>query len=154
MKKYVVATVNEIPPGQRKIVTVAGRSIGIFNVDGTYYAIRNRCPHAGAPLCEGVLSGFVTSNEPGDYTYSRRGEILRCPWHQWEFDVTTGQSWYEPAKVRVKSYPVKVEQGCTLSTTKQATKASENGMEHLEKGPFVAETFPVSSDDEYIVIEM
>jgi len=154
MKKYVVATANEIPPGQRKIVTVGGRSIGIFNVEGTYYAVRNRCPHAGAPLCEGVLSGFVSSSEPGNYTYSRRGEILRCPWHQWEFDVTTGQSWYDPAKVRVKSYPVKVEQGCALSNPAQTIKSVEKGMEHLEKGPYMAETFPVSQDDEYIVIEM
>lgn len=152
MKKYVVATVNEIPPGQRKIVTVNGRSIGVFNVNGKYYAIRNRCPHAGAPLCEGVLSGFVTSKEPGDYTYSRKGEILRCPWHQWEFDVTTGQSWFDPAKMRVKAYGVKVEQGCSLGSDEN--KNATQDCSQMEKGPFVAETFPVSFDKEYVVVEM
>ncbi len=47
--KYVVASVDEIPPGGRKIVEVAGRSIGVFNVKGEYFALRNRCPHQGGP---------------------------------------------------------------------------------------------------------
>ncbi len=53
MARYVVAAVDEIPPGARKIVTVAGRSIGIFNVDGEFFALRNRCPHQGGPLVRG-----------------------------------------------------------------------------------------------------
>jgi len=51
-----VGTTDEIAPGQRKVVEIDGRSIGVFNVDGRYYALRNTCPHAGAPLCEGTLS--------------------------------------------------------------------------------------------------
>ncbi len=145
MKKYVVAKVDDIPPGQRKIVHINGRSIGLFNIDGEFYAIRNRCPHAGAPLCEGVLSGFVSSEEPGQYNYARRGEIVRCPWHQWEFDIKTGQSWFDPQQTRVRSYDTKVEQGCALLET-PGTK--------LIKGPYKAETFPVSVDDKYVVIEM
>lgn len=157
MIKYVVASVKEIPPGERKIVTVAGRSIGVFNVDGQFHAIRNRCPHAGAPLCEGVLSGFVSSKEPGDYTYTRKGEILRCPWHQWEFDVKTGQSWYDPAKMRVKAYDVRVEHGCALSEQQGAnvaTAIADEGSDQMKKGPYKAETFAVSIDDDYVVIEM
>ena len=55
--KYVVAAVDEIPPGGRKIVDVAGRSIGVFNLGGEYFALRNRCPHQGGPLCEGRVWG-------------------------------------------------------------------------------------------------
>ncbi len=95
MAKHVVATVDEIPPGERKIVEVAGRSIGVFNVDGAFYALRNRCPHQGGPLCRGTIAGFVSATKPGEYRVSRHGRTLRCPWHGWEFDVTTGQSWFD-----------------------------------------------------------
>jgi nitrite reductase/ring-hydroxylating ferredoxin subunit len=145
MQKYIVATVDEIQPGQRKIVEIEGKSIGIFNISGQFHAIRNRCPHAGAPLCEGVLSGFVHSDSPGEYTYTRKGEIIRCPWHQWEFDVKTGQSWFDPVKTRVRSYETQVKSGCTL--------ADPAGTE-MEKGPFVAETFAVSLDKDYVVLEI
>ncbi len=145
MKKYFVATVDEIPPGHRKIISIAGRSIGIFNINGEFFAIRNRCPHGGAPLCEGELSGFVHSPVPGEYNYTRKGEIIRCPWHQWEFDVKTGQSWFDPVKTRVRSYDAKVEQGCAI--------AEPTGTK-LEEGPHVAETFHVSLDKDYVVLEM
>jgi hypothetical protein len=45
---------------------------------------------------------------PGEYEYSRQGEILKCPWHSWEFDIRTGQSWFDPARVRVRQYDVTV----------------------------------------------
>ena len=109
MSKHVVATVDEIPPGERKIVEIGGRSLGIFNIKGDFYALRNICPHQGGPLCQGRLTGFLMADKPGgEYRYERRGEILRCPWHGWEYDVTTGQSWVDPASVRTRSYDVEV----------------------------------------------
>ncbi|MEQ7126600.1 Rieske (2Fe-2S) protein [Actinopolymorpha sp. B11F2] len=140
MPSYVVATVDEIPPGARKIVTVARRSIGVFNVDGAYYALRNQCPHEGGPLCEGVLSGLVRSPRPGTYDYLRRGEILRCPWHGWEFDVMTGQSWFDPAKTRVQSYDATVE--------------THESLAGYAKGPYEAETYRVEVDREYVVLHL
>lgn len=150
MAKHVVATTDEIPPGGRKIVEVGGRSIGVFNVDGEFFALRNRCPHEGGPLCKGYLSGLIQSQEPGEYTYERRGEILRCPWHGWEFDVKTGQSWFDPAKLRVKSYEAKIEPGSALASGDEQQLA-EAGM---EKGPYVAETYPVSLDHQYVVLDI
>ena len=149
MAKYAVARADEIPPGERKIVEVAGRSIGIFNVGGEFFAIRNQCPHAGGPLCEGVLSGLVQSKEPGEYTYIRKGQIIRCPWHQWEFDVRTGQSWFDPVKTRVRSYEARVEPGSALS--EGTSDLEEAG---LEKGPYTAETYSVSLDEQYVVLEV
>jgi len=145
MKKYLVATVDEISPGKRKIVEIEGKSIGIFNINGEFYAIRNRCPHAGAPLCEGVVSGFVQSEIPGEYSYSRQGEIVRCPWHQWEFDIKTGQSWFDPVKTRVRVYDTQIQTGCLF--TEQIAK-------ELEEGPYMAETFSVSQEKEFVFIEM
>jgi nitrite reductase/ring-hydroxylating ferredoxin subunit len=149
LAKYTVARADEIPPGERKIVEVAGRSIGIFNVGGEFFAIRNQCPHAGGPLCEGVLSGFVQSKEPGEYTYVRKGEIIRCPWHQWEFDVRTGQSWFDPVKTRVRSYEARVEPGSAL--VEGTSELEEAG---LEIGPYTAETYSVSLDEQYVVLEV
>ncbi|HET8522436.1 MAG TPA: Rieske 2Fe-2S domain-containing protein, partial [Thermomicrobiales bacterium] len=85
-QRHRVATIAEIPPGSRKIVEIAGRSIGVFNVDGRFFAVKNSCPHQGGPLCLGPTIGLVTSSAPGDFQYEREGEILRCPWHGWEFD--------------------------------------------------------------------
>jgi 3-phenylpropionate/trans-cinnamate dioxygenase ferredoxin subunit len=107
--KYVVASAEEIPPGGRKIVTVAGRSIGVFNVGGEYFALRNRCPHQGGALCEGKLWGVLTADAPGAFHYSPSREILTCPWHGWEFHVRTGQSWCDPQRLRVRRYDVSVE---------------------------------------------
>ena len=138
MARYVVATTMEVPPGGRKIVEVAGRSIGIFNVGGEFLALRNRCPHQGGPLCEGGLSGLLEASAPGEYRYSRPGEMLRCPWHGWEFDLRTGQSWFDPERMRVRRYPVSVEAGGP----------------GLVQGPYVAETYPVSVEAQYIVVEV
>ena len=146
MPKHIVATVDEIAPGERKIIEVAGRSIGVFNIDGEFYAIRNSCPHQGAPLCTGYLTGFVMADKPGEYSYTRRGEIVRCPWHGWEFDVKNGQSWFDPAKMRVRSYQVAVEE--------LGPDALESPAPGLEPGPYVAETYAVTVEQSYIVIEL
>jgi 3-phenylpropionate/trans-cinnamate dioxygenase ferredoxin subunit len=137
MSRHVVATVDEVPPGSRKLVTVKGRPVALFNIKGEYFAIFNVCPHQGGSLCAGALVGLTLSDEPGTYKYSRQGEMLRCPWHGWEFDVRTGQSWCDPDKIRTRSYAVKTEPG-----------------EELVRGPYVAETFPVTVEQNYVVLEM
>ena len=107
--RFVVGSTSEIPPGERKIVTVAGRSIGVFNVDGQFYAIRNRCPHQGAPLCEGKLWGVLKSDVPGSFQYDGTKEIIACISHGWEFSLKTGQSWCDPQRLRVRAYQVNAE---------------------------------------------
>jgi len=137
MPKHVVATTDELPPGTRKLVTIRGREIGIFNVAGDYYALINRCPHEGAALCKGKLVGRMESDKPGEYRLTRPGEMLRCPWHGWEFDLRTGQSWCDPEHTYVRSYQVSVEPGTTVV-----------------KGPYVAETVTVRVDGDYVVVEI
>ncbi len=63
--------------------------------------------------------------------------MLKCPWHGWEFDLRTGQSYCDPKSTWVRAYEVTVEPG-----------------EALARGPFVAETFPVSVEENYIVVEL
>ena len=147
MAKYIIATVDEIPPGERKIVEVAGRSIGVFNLDGAFFALRNRCPHQGGPLCSGTLSGLITASAPGAYSYSRAGEIVRCPWHGWEFDIRTGQSWCDPTHVRVRSYAV------TIEGQQPAASGAilQDGWEH---GSYVAETYPVTVEQQHVLVDV
>jgi 3-phenylpropionate/trans-cinnamate dioxygenase ferredoxin subunit len=109
MATHVIGLVSEVPPGGRKVVDVDGRSIGIFNIGGTFYALRNACPHQGGPVCEGRLIGLTSAKAPNVLEYSRPGEIIRCPWHGWEFDVTNGRSIFNPHRVRVRSYEVTIE---------------------------------------------
>jgi 3-phenylpropionate/trans-cinnamate dioxygenase ferredoxin subunit len=165
LPKHVVATVDEIPPGGRKVVEVGGRSVGIFNVNGEYFALRNRCPHQGGPLCAGRTAGFLTSSVPGEYKYSRAGEMVRCPWHGWEFDMRTGQSWFDP-KLRVRRYDVTVAPGSELAPpaepgtlpgeapSSSVAVAVPEGMEGLEPGPYTAETYPVSIEKSYVVVDV
>jgi len=137
MSRHVVAKVGDIAPGQRKIVTVAGRRIGLFHSNGEYFALLDRCPHQGASLCSGMLVSLIESSAPGEYRLSRHAEMLRCPWHGWEFDIRTGQSWCDPTKLRVKTYPVSIEPGAEIA-----------------KGPYVAVTYPVTVEDDYILVEL
>ncbi|MCZ6678219.1 MAG: Rieske (2Fe-2S) protein [Candidatus Poribacteria bacterium] len=109
MKRYVVAKVEELPPGERKIVPVGGKGgIGVFNVGGTFYALRNMCPHRGGPLCQGRLRPHIISSGTYQTEFERENEIIKCSWHQWEFDIKTGRALYDP-RMRVKTYPVTVE---------------------------------------------
>src|ERR1700744_5106309 len=136
MMRHVVATVDQIPPGQRILVTLGGREIGVFNIAGEYFAVGNRCPHNGASLCKGRIVGLVEAAEPGAYQFSRRGEFVRCPWHGWEFDLRTGKSWCEPDPGPPGQFAVSVAPGAKLV-----------------EGPYVAETFPVRVEDDYVVLE-
>ncbi len=110
MAEYVVAQVAEIPPGGRKIVRVAGREVGIFNLDGTFYALKNICAHQGARVCLGKVVGTNLPSDVYEFKYGLEGRILRCPWHEWEYDIATGESLFDPA-VKIVSYPVTVVDG-------------------------------------------
>jgi nitrite reductase/ring-hydroxylating ferredoxin subunit len=107
--RCVLGRVEEIPPGSRRIFAVGGRGgIGVFNVDGHFYAVRNRCPHRAGPLCRGRLRPQVVGPAVHTFAFAREGEILKCPWHQWEFDLRTGHALYAP-DLAVQTYPVLVE---------------------------------------------
>jgi 3-phenylpropionate/trans-cinnamate dioxygenase ferredoxin subunit len=135
--RHVVARAADLMPGTRKLVTVEGRGIVVLNIKGELFALSNTCPHKGASLCNGLLTGLVRSTKPGEYQYERAGEILRCPWHQWEFDVRTGRSYCDPRRLRLMQFPIAIEAGADVV-----------------EGPYVAETFAVKVEDEYIVLDV
>lgn len=137
MAKHVVAKLGEIAPGQRKAVTVRGRPIVIFNLEGEYFGLLNRCPHQSAELAKGLIAGIAVADGPGEIRCVRPGEFIRCPWHGWEFDIRTGQSWCDPGRYAVKQFQVAVEPGS-----------------EIVKGPHKVDTFPVLVEDNYIVVDV
>ncbi|MDF2958276.1 MAG: (2Fe-2S)-binding protein [Paenibacillus sp.] len=106
--RYAVASVGELDETGRKIVEVKGIEIGVFRVKDSYYAWRNLCPHAAAPVCEGKVCGTRLPSMVYEYKYGRDQEIVRCPWHGWEFDLTNGKHLVDET-VKLRGYEVEVE---------------------------------------------
>ncbi len=109
VQRWPVANVADLPPGSRKIVQVAGQSIGLFNINGEFRAVLNVCPHELAPVCRGHVRGTTLPSAPGEFVWGRVGAILACPWHGWEFDLHTGECLVDRRKLRL--FPVEVEAG-------------------------------------------
>lgn len=91
-EKHRACRTDEIPPGTGKEFTLGGRIVALFHVDGEFYAIDGICSHAGGPLGKGELQGTVVT----------------CPWHGWQYDVTTGNHCLSP-QICQNPYPVSVE---------------------------------------------
>jgi len=96
MSKHRVASVDEIEPGERIIVEIEGKEIGIFNIEGEYRAYLNWCAHQAGPTCEGNVTGttqgeYNKNDGKVELDYCKQGEILNCPWHGWEYDLTSGE---------------------------------------------------------------
>ncbi|MBN9109351.1 MAG: Rieske 2Fe-2S domain-containing protein [Pseudonocardia sp.] len=143
---YVVGRVGDIPDGEHRVVDVNGRGVGIYNVGGTFYGLLDRCPHMGAKLCDGVVADALRSDGPGDYQLDPGRRFVICPWHGWEFDVATGESWFDARRTRVKSYDVAVACGADLAAEVEAGGRV--------KGPHQAERVEISTEDDYIVVTL
>lgn len=112
-QRHAICRIEDLPPGERKIVNLGRGEIGVLNVNGVYYCVRNICPHRGAPLCLGTVTGTMLPSEPGTYRYGLDNLVLRCPWHRWEFDLRSGRARHDPRQ-RVKVYPVEIEDGMLI----------------------------------------
>jgi nitrite reductase/ring-hydroxylating ferredoxin subunit len=114
MAERLVGRLDDVRAAGSVVVDVDGRSIGVFSVGDALYALRNRCPHQGGPLCTGVVVDAVRARlderkhivEYVDETT----QVVACPWHGVEFDLKTGVALADPA-LRVRTYPVEVREG-------------------------------------------
>jgi 3-phenylpropionate/trans-cinnamate dioxygenase ferredoxin subunit len=149
MAKHVVGPVEDFPPGTQRRVEVGRRAIAIFNAGGRLYALRDVCPHQGGPLSSGVVLGQVQARLPGEYEYDAECRYVRCPWHGWEYSLDTGASSYDPKHDRVRAYAVTVEHGAELAAERAQAQADGR-----LPGPYVAETIPVSVENDYVLVEV
>lgn len=107
--EHHVGHVDEIPEKDALIVEAAGRSIGLFKVDGQLYAVKNVCPHKQAPLARGTVGGtMLPSANPGELEFGLDNRVLKCPWHGWEFDLETGKCLFGVSDRRVATYAVQI----------------------------------------------
>jgi nitrite reductase/ring-hydroxylating ferredoxin subunit len=143
-RKFVVGSPSDVLVGKRKIIDIPRLGeVGIFNIRGEYFAVKNVCPHMGGPMCAGRLTGttrpvFRPGRRP-EPEWIREGEILRCPWHGWEFDIRTGKALFSD-RTRIATYDVRV--------------AADDDGAVVDPTPRDAETYPVRVEGERLILEI
>jgi nitrite reductase/ring-hydroxylating ferredoxin subunit len=105
----LVGRLSDFPPAKAHLVQVDGLEIGIYNIESKLYAVRNLCPHRGAPLCLGRFGGTMLPSERNTLVYGLNDRVIVCPWHRWEWDITTGLSPFDADKRRLIRYEVELE---------------------------------------------
>jgi nitrite reductase (NADH) small subunit len=108
---HVVGEVADFPAGAHKVVEVAGRQIGIFNIGGELYGLPNVCMHQGGPVCAGsIVTGSLQSSKETGWRpeWVHDGQVIACPWHGLEFHVPTGRCLAYP-HMRLRRYEVRIE---------------------------------------------
>lgn len=105
---HFACDVSEVTPDAARIVRVKNLSVGIFRLTDGFHALLNICPHRGAALCEGPICGTTRATDDREFHYDRAGELVRCAWHGWEFDIRTGEFLVEP-NIKARTLPVTVE---------------------------------------------
>lgn len=104
-----VAEPDALPSGGKLIVNVKGMEIGLFWIGDGYYAWLNVCPHAAAPVCAGPIRGTRLPSGVYDYRYGMEEQVLRCPWHGWEFDLKSGRHLAAGSDAKLRGYPVETD---------------------------------------------
>jgi nitrite reductase (NADH) small subunit len=113
-----VARLDELELDRFRLVEIEGREVNVVRTEAGVFAIGNRCPHQGARLCAGHVTGTMLPSDPDEYVYGQDDVVVRCPWHGFEFSLRTGESFGGAITGRVPTYPVEVRDGvvyCSLS---------------------------------------
>ena len=107
-RRYVIGKTDEIPEGGRLIVEAGGREIGIYRVNGAYYALLNRCPHRGGPLGRGQVVTEITAARPGEVRGNPEKIYVTCPWHNSVFRLRDGAVLAGPATAAAPRFQARV----------------------------------------------
>ena len=97
MAEIVVGTADELPPGTMKLVEHGQLRVGVYNCDGEFHAIEDRCTHDDGPLCLGLWDAETCT--------------LACPRHGASFDLKTGRALSLPAYLPARTFPVSLADG-------------------------------------------
>ncbi|HEY2602591.1 MAG TPA: Rieske (2Fe-2S) protein [Thermoleophilaceae bacterium] len=91
VQRTVVCESDELSPGEMVAATVGSLHIVVVRArDGSLHALEDRCLHQGARLSRGRLLDAIDGERPGDYRVAPDSELVKCPWHGYEYDVRTG----------------------------------------------------------------
>jgi nitrite reductase (NADH) small subunit len=104
-----VGAADAFPEGKFVLVKVQDTEIGIIRLPNDQWrAVRNTCPHKGAPICRGIVGGTWPPSAPGELAYDRDGEVLICPWHGFEYDLDTGRELFQEVPTKLRMYSVSI----------------------------------------------
>jgi nitrite reductase (NADH) small subunit len=106
--RHHVGAVDGFELDRFSVFELSGRAVGVVRTARGFYAVRNRCPHQGAEICAGRISGTMVSARPYEYVYSEETIVLCCPWHRWEFELATGRAYGKVTGKRLTTYPVEL----------------------------------------------
>ena len=115
MERWIdVGAVDDFQDGAIRLVNVLNTEVGIAFTGGEFFAMRNVCPHTGAPVCLGRLRPLVTAGgTPWEVEVDMNRMVVICPWHFWEFDVSTGKAVAHP-RMHLKMYRTATRAGRVL----------------------------------------
>ena len=105
-----VGEADEVPEGGMTRFEAGDRAVVVFRIDGALHAYRDECPHQGASMSCGIISGAMLPTEPGGAPeFGLEGKVVICPRHRWKFSIETGESLYAVDRRRMVPFPVRVE---------------------------------------------
>jgi nitrite reductase/ring-hydroxylating ferredoxin subunit len=110
-----VGAIDDVPEGGVKRFTVEDRPFAVFRLDGELYAYRDACPHQGASISCGIITGAMLESEPeAEPVFALEGRVVSCPRHRWKFKIETGETLYGTDRRRLLGVPARVEDGRVL----------------------------------------
>ncbi|WP_144905989.1 Rieske (2Fe-2S) protein [Halobellus captivus] len=114
-EKVEVKPVAEFEDGDREILTVNGKSIGVIQYDGNFYALSNTCLHDCGPVCTGRVhekmdGEYTGTGKPLDWSHNEDEIVISCPWHGWTYDLETGEH-LATDDIQLPTYEVEIEDG-------------------------------------------
>jgi nitrite reductase/ring-hydroxylating ferredoxin subunit len=108
--RTLVGAVDDFALDKFRIVHIDGNSIGVVRTKEGFFAVLNYCPHMGAEVCLGSVTGTTLPTDiPFDYRLGHQRSVVRCPWHRWEFDLASGEAIGKITNMRIATYQVEVD---------------------------------------------
>lgn len=111
MKQIFVCPLQDLPEGAMRSFRVEGRELVFVRSGERVFALRNICPHQGARLSDGMITCQRIAGAVGEYRLRADRCAVRCPWHNWEFDLADGAAMHDPQRIRVSAYQTRINDG-------------------------------------------
>lgn len=109
LARHRIGHLEDFEPDVFRVSVLGGVSVGVVLTAQGFFAVRNRCPHQGGEICRGTVGGTMEPSAPGRYSFSDGTLVVACPWHRWEFELATGDSYGRVTDRRLTTYPVEVD---------------------------------------------
>jgi nitrite reductase (NADH) small subunit len=109
LTRHHVGAVGDFAMEKFRVFDLGGRPVGVVRTTRGFFAVRNRCPHQGAEICAGKVSGTMVASRPYEYAYTDQTMVVACPWHRWEFELDTGYAYGRVTNKRLVTYEVEIE---------------------------------------------